>query len=85
MNARAPKMFEFLKSHWINDGNFLGLGTEKDPLAGNHDGTGTFTIPKRPIRRRLQGLSSFTLTRGGEYGFMPSLSALRWLGDLTDF
>lgn len=85
MSARAPKTFEFLKSHWINDGNFLGLGTEKDPLAGNHDGTGTFTIPKRPIRRRLQGLSSFTLTRGGEYGFMPSLSALRWLGDLTDF
>jgi hypothetical protein len=25
----------------------------------------------------------FVVTRGGEYCFMPSLSALRWLGNLT--
>lgn len=83
LSARAPATFEFLKSHWTNDGNFLNLGTEKDPIAGAHDGTGVFTIPQRPIRRRLQGLSAFTVTRGGEYGFLPSLSALRWLSALT--
>lgn len=82
LSARAPKTFEFLKSHWINDGNFLGLGTEKDPVAGTQDGAGIFTIPKRPIRRRVQGLSTFTVTQGGEYGFMPSLSALRWLSEM---
>jgi len=44
-----------------------------------NDGTGTFTIPRRPIRRRLHGVERFVITRGGEYCFLPSLSALRWL------
>jgi Dyp-type peroxidase family len=79
LSAKAPETFEFLKREWINSGNFLGLGTEEDPIAGEHTGTGTFTIPMKPIRRRLQGMERFTVTRGGEYGFVPSLSALRWL------
>ena len=79
LSAKAPETFEFLKKEWINSGNFLGLGTEEDPIAGEHTGTGTFTIPMKPIRRRLQGMERFTVTRGGEYGFVPSLSALRWL------
>lgn len=79
LSAKAPETFEFLKKEWINTGNFLGLGTEEDPIAGVHTGTGMFTIPMKPIRRRLQGLERFTVTRGGEYGFVPGLSALRWL------
>jgi Dyp-type peroxidase family len=79
LSANAPTTFEFLKREWIHSGNFLGLGAEEDPIAGEHGGTGMFTIPMRPIRRRLQGLERFTITRGGEYGFLPSLSALRWL------
>lgn len=82
LSARAPETFEFLKSEWINNGNFVGLSREMDPIAGANDGAGTFTIPKRPIRRRLAGLERFTVTRGGEYAFMPSISALRWLGAL---
>jgi len=79
LSAKAPETFEFLKREWINTGNFLGLGTEEDPIAGEHAGAGMFTIPMKPIRRRLQGMERFTITRGGEYGFVPSLSALRWL------
>ena len=79
LSAKAPETFEFLKKEWINSGNFLGLGEEEDPIAGAHASTGTFTIPMKPIRRRLQTLERFTVTRGGEYGFVPSLSALRWL------
>jgi Dyp-type peroxidase family len=79
LSAKAPETFEFLKKEWINTGNFLGLGTEEDPIAGEHTGAGTFTIPMKPIRRRLQGMERFTITRGGEYGFVPSLPALRWL------
>jgi Dyp-type peroxidase family len=79
LSAKAPETFEFLKKEWINTGNFLGLGTEEDPIAGEHAGAGTFTIPMKPIRRRLQGMERFVVTRGGEYGFVPSLSALRWL------
>jgi Dyp-type peroxidase family len=79
LSAKAPETFEFLKKEWINTGNFLGLGIEEDPIAGEHTGAGMFTIPMKPIRRRLQGMERFTVTRGGEYGFVPSLSALRWL------
>jgi Dyp-type peroxidase family len=80
LSAKAPETFEFLKKEWINTGNFLGLGLEEDPIAGEHAGAaGTFTIPMKPIRRRLQGVERFTITRGGEYGLVPSLSALRWL------
>ena len=41
-----------------------------------------FTIPQQPIRRRLQGLPPFVVTRGGEYCFAPGLRALRWLAEL---
>lgn len=36
------------------------------------------------LRRRIHGLEAFNLLRGGEYFFLPSLSALRWLGRSTD-
>ena len=81
LSATAPDTYEFLKKHWIEDGNFLGLETQKDPIAGSHDGTGTFTIPMRPVRRRIPLLESFTKTLGGEYAFMPGLRALRWLSE----
>ncbi len=51
-------------------------------MAGPNDGTGVFTIPEQPIRRRVQDLPGFVVTRGGEYCFLPSLSALRWLSEL---
>jgi Dyp-type peroxidase family len=82
MGASLARQVEFILSQWINDGAFMGLDQEKDPLVGNNDGTGTFTIPQRPIRRRLTGLHRFVVTRGGEYCFLPGLRALRWLTEL---
>jgi Dyp-type peroxidase family len=82
VGAHLKRQFEFVKTQWINDGIFIGAPTEKDPLAGPNDGSGTFTIPQQPIRRRLQGLPPFVVTRGGEYCFAPGLRALRWLAEL---
>jgi Dyp-type peroxidase family len=82
IGAHIKRQFEFVQSEWMNDGVFIGSPTEKDPVTGANDGTGAFTQPRRPVRRRLQGLPRFVITRGGEYCFMPSLAALRWLGDL---
>jgi Dyp-type peroxidase family len=82
VGAHLRRQFEFVKTQWINDGIFIGAPAEKDPLAGPNDGTDTFTIAQRPIRRRLQGLPPFIVTRGGEYCFVPSLRALRWLAEL---
>jgi Dyp-type peroxidase family len=82
VGAHLKRQFEFVQSEWVGGGEFLGLGDAKDPVVGAADGTGTYTIPRRPIARRMQGLASFVTTRGGEYGFMPGLSALRWLAEL---
>jgi Dyp-type peroxidase family len=84
VGAHLKRQFEFVQSEWINGGEFLGLGDAKDPVAGAADGDGAYSIPRRPIPRRVRSLASFVVTRGGEYGFMPSLSALRWLADLPD-
>jgi len=82
VGAHLGRQFEFVQSQWINDGVFFGAGDAKDPIVGSSDGTSSFTIPRRPVRRRLQGFHRFVLTRGGEYCFMPGLQAMRWLADL---
>jgi Dyp-type peroxidase family len=80
--AHPKRQFEFVKTQWLNDGIFIGAPAEKDPLVGPNDGSGMFTIPQRPIRRRLQNLPPFVVTRGGEYCYVPGLRALRWLAEL---
>ncbi len=81
--AHLKRQFEFVKTQWLNDGIFIGAPLESDPLVGPRgDDSETFTIPHRPIRRRLTDLPPFVITRGGEYCFAPSLSALRWLSEL---
>jgi Dyp-type peroxidase family len=80
--AHIKRQFEFVKTQWLNDGIFIGAPSEPDPLVGPHHDPSSFTIPQRPIRRRLQDLPPFVVTRGGEYCFAPSRSALRWLAEL---
>ena len=79
LGTHIDRQFEFVKTQWLNDGVFIGAPGERDPLAGPNHGSETFTIPHRPIRRRLQELPPFVITRGGEYCFAPGLRALRWL------
>src|SRR5262245_34940836 len=82
VGAHLGRQFEFVQSQWINDGVFIGAGDDQDPIAGANDNGGSFTVPQRPVRKRLQGIPRFVITRGGEYCFMPGLRALRWLADL---
>ncbi len=82
LGSHLKRQFEFVQSEWVNDSAFIGGSGEKDPVSGANDGTGEFTIPRRPVRRRVKGLSRFVITRGGEYCFVPGLRALRWLADL---
>jgi len=82
IGAHQQRQFEFVQSQWVTDGNFISHGTEQDPILGNSEGDGIFTIPKQPVRRRLHALPKFVTVRGGEYCFMPGLRALRWLANL---
>jgi Dyp-type peroxidase family len=83
ISAKAMETMEFLQQEWINNGNFMSLGDERDPNVGLQEDGSTFTIPQEPVRRRIHGIETFHVLRGGEYFFMPSLSALRWLADLA--
>jgi Dyp-type peroxidase family len=82
VGAHIGRQFEFVQSQWINDGVFFGANSDKDPIVGTNQDGASFTVPKRPVRKRLQGLPRFVVTRGGEYCFMPGLRALHWLGGL---
>jgi Dyp-type peroxidase family len=85
LSAKAMATIEFLQQEWINYGNFMSLGNERDPIVGlqEEEEQATFTIPKEPVRHRLHGIETFNVLRGGEYLFMPSLSALMWLAELS--
>jgi len=82
ISAKAMATIEFLQQELINDGNFIGIGDERDPIIGLQEEGAHFTIPKDPVRRLVRGIETFNVLRGGEYFFMPSISALKWLADL---
>jgi hypothetical protein len=71
IGASITRQFEFLQRVWVNDGDFVGLGAVKDPLIAANDGTGTFAIPRKPLRRRVKGLPRLVTTRAGEDCFLP--------------
>ncbi len=81
IGARAIDTVEFLQSEWVNSGNFIGRGTEKDPMLGVQDHNAYFTVPGVPPRR-ITGIETFNTLQGGEYFFIPSLTALAWLANL---
>ena len=46
ISAKAMTAIEFLQQEWINDGDFIGPGQERDPIVGLQEEEATFTIPK---------------------------------------
>ena len=80
--ASLVRQFEFVQNVWVNDPNFHELGNEHDPMIGTQDGTFDFTIPKRPVRKKIKGLPAFTTVKGGAYFFLPGIKALRYLANL---
>jgi deferrochelatase/peroxidase EfeB len=78
--ANVTRQFEFVQHTWINNRKFDGLYDDADPLVGRRDASGgIFTVPRRPVRRRITGMPSFVTVHGGGYFFMPGLRALRYL------
>jgi Dyp-type peroxidase family len=87
LGANLAAQFEAMSYDWIN----LGLQDPRitgsnDPLVGaNDDETGWFDVPlKSGATIRLKTMPRFVQTRGGAYTFLPSISAIRFLGSLSD-
>ncbi len=80
LNASLSRQFEFVQQQWIQYGNDSHLGNDKDVLMGNHGGHGRFVIqgdnsPTNPPFV-CSHLPNFVELRGGDYFFMPSITAL---------
>jgi len=87
LGANLGAQFEAMSCDWLN----LGLHDPRvtgsnDPLLGaNEPESSWFDLPlKSGATIRLRGLPRFVRTRGGAYTFLPSLSAIRFLGSLTN-
>lgn len=91
INASIRRQFEFVQQQWMNYGNDFKLANDKDPLVGNHGvtpsghGDGRMVVqtavkdPEPPFF--CSKIPRFVETRGGEYFFVPSLTALRMIGE----
>jgi Dyp-type peroxidase family len=88
--ASPFRQFEFVQQQWINYGLDLRAGNDTCPIIGNHcdgtDGRGPkakFVIPAEPDSGHppfiVEGIPQFVETRGGEYFFVPSMTALRMI------
>lgn len=78
VNVNIERQFEFIQQTWSNNPKFNGLYNDKDPISGDNDGSGVMTIPRHPIRERVNHMPRFVTVRGGGYFFLPSVTALRF-------
>jgi deferrochelatase/peroxidase EfeB len=85
--ASLFRQFEFMQQQWLNYGLDSGAGNDTCPLVGNHAQIGPkakFVIAADPKAGHppfiVEGLPQFVETRGGDYFFVPSMTALRMIG-----
>ena len=83
LNASIFRQFEFVQQQWIEYGNDARQGNDKDVLIGNHGGHGRFMIQGSTDPRNppfiCGALPNFVELRGGDYFFVPSITALRMI------
>ena len=80
LNASLSRQFEFVQQQWIQYGNDAHLGNDKDMLLGNHGGSGRFVVQGEASLTNppfvCSSLPDFVELRGGDYFFLPSITAL---------
>ncbi len=84
MCASLSRQFEFIQQQWINYGLDANAGNDTCPLVGNRAGDAKFVLPVEPDSGEApfiwSGIPQFVEMRGGEYFFLPSMTALRMIG-----
>jgi Dyp-type peroxidase family len=78
LNTDIARQFESIQQTWVLNHNFATLHDETDPLIG---GAGKFTVPRSPLRARVD-VNTFVRLAGGDYFFLPSLPAICFLKQL---
>lgn len=78
LNASISRQFESIQRQWLNDGNSFHLGADSDFLLGAPSGKMTIQ-GEPPFFLSPQG--PFVTMRGGEYLFVPGITALAAIAD----
>jgi hypothetical protein len=85
VNASLKSQFEFVQQTWCNNPRFGGLNDNVDPLTSSPcsaDAPSCMSIPRQDgTAMRTNPLPQFVTVRAGTYLFLPSVTALRFLGD----
>lgn len=87
VNADINRQFEFVQQQWINYGNDFKAGNDKEIILGNHSMDDNFpskaVIEADPDSDQppyiLSKIPRLVVTRGGDYFFIPSMTALRMI------
>ena len=83
VGASIFRQFEFVQQQWIQYGLDFNQGNHTCPLVGNHETHSRYTIPADPKSGKppyyMSGLKTFVECRGGDYFFLPSLTALQMI------
>lgn len=75
LNTDIARQFEFVQQTWLLNSDFATLSDEVDPLVGPD---GRMTIREDPLRRTVH-VQTYVQMNGGDYFFLPSMPALRYL------
>jgi len=81
LSVSIERQFEFVQQQWVNYGDSLLQGSDKDPLTGSNLHFSHFKIPgdgQQPLRICTK-LPRFVKTRGGDYFFVPGIQALNYI------
>jgi deferrochelatase/peroxidase EfeB len=78
------RQFEFVQQQWGQYGLDFDVGSDTCPIVGNHDAGSKYVIPVDPAGQGApfvcQPMPQFVEPRGGDYFFIPSMTALRMIG-----
>jgi deferrochelatase/peroxidase EfeB len=85
--ASLFRQFEFVQQQWMQYGLDFGSGNDTCPIVGTHGKDAKYVIATDPASGKppfiCGSLPHFVETRGGDYFFVPSMTALRMIASGT--
>lgn len=91
LNADIKRQFEFIQQQWVNYANDFKEGNDKEVLLGNHDmqHPGKVVLQAEPRSGQpphfVYDIPRLIEVRGGDYFFIPSITALKMIaGGIID-
>jgi Dyp-type peroxidase family len=78
------RQFEFVQQQWLQYGLDFNSGSDTCPIVGNHDETAKLVLAADPASGAppflCDRIPQLVEPRGGDYFFVPSMTALRMIG-----